>query len=123
MKEHISWTNNENNNGINPLTNREEIRFPKDEQEMFAKEYLHLAQKIKEINTRSTELVRKIDNTRAEFEVSPELNQKLLDVLQKELSENIEKEKSIEGQMSMLFEKMEKQTKDNYLTKNPEQVN
>jgi len=117
MEEFTPWSTNENNNGINPLTGREEIGFPKDPQEGLAKKYLQLVQRAQEINDKSQELIRKIDGLREELHVSPEMNQKLINAYKEELSANIEKEKPFSAQMSELFEKMDEQTKEKYLTK------
>ena len=117
MKEYTSWSNNEENNGVNTLTGREEIEFPKDEQEMIAKEYLHLAQKAENYNQISLSLIKKIDNLNDELHVEPEMNGKLLELNRNELSINMEKEKNTRTQMEPLFEKMDNDTKNKYLTK------
>ena len=117
MKEFTAWSTNEKNNGINLLPKKEEIGFPKNEQEMFAKKYLNLAQKVQENSDKSMGLVKKIDILKAELHVFPEMNQKLVEANQKELSKTIEKENLVREQMDELFGKIDESTKQKYLTK------
>lgn len=117
MEKYTSWSENEENKGINPLTGREEIGFPAGEQERFAKEYLHLAQEQQKITDESMGLIRKIDNLTDELHLSPDMNQKLIDAYRGELEKNKEKEGSLQSKMDSLFENMDQEIKEKYLTR------